>query len=154
MRRIYIIIALFLFSSIGQAKDLGPDFSFASLDGKTIDFKSLAGAPLVMAVGAVWCPECRAEAPHMQKAYETYREKGVIFIGVFGNSNEEEIKEFIEDYKLTFPVGKDDGIVEAFGVRAIPQTFFFDRNGKCIKRIIGSASFREISKYVEKILEK
>lgn len=90
----------------------------------------------------------------MQKAYETYREKGVIFIGVFGNSNEEEIKEFIEDYKLTFPVGKDDGIVEAFGVRAIPQTFFFDRNGKCIKRIIGSASFREISKYVEKILEK
>lgn len=154
MRKLHIIIALFMLASVGQARDLDHDFSFVSLDGRTIDFKSLAGAPLVMIVGAAWCPQCRAEAPHIQKAYEAYQGKGVVFIGVFGNSKDEEIKEFIENYKLAFPVGKDIGIVKAFGVRAIPQTFFFDRNGRCIRRIIGAASYEEISEYVEKMIEK
>ncbi len=149
-----VLAVFFVFCSFAQAKDLAPDFTFESLDGKIIDFKSLDSAPLVMAVGAAWCPECRAEAPEMQKAYEAYKDRGVVFIWVFGNSKDEDIKEFIEDYKLTFPVGKDNGIVDAFGVRAIPQTFFFSREGKCIRRIIGSATLREISKYVEMLLKE
>lgn len=152
MKRAVIILAFLVAVPAAHAKDLGPDFTFQSLDGKVIDFKSINGAPVVMAVGAAWCPECRAEAPEMQKAYEAYKDKGIIFIGVFGNSREEEIREFIEDYRLTFPVGSDNGIVEAFGVRAIPQTFFFSKDGKCIKRIIGTASYKEISRYVEQLL--
>ena len=44
-------------------------------------------------------------------------------------------------------------IADAFGVRVIPQTLFFAKDGKFVKRIMGGASYREISKTLEKILE-
>jgi peroxiredoxin len=140
-------------TAFAAGKDLPPDFTFTSLDGKMLDYAALKGSPVVMAVGAAWCPECRAEAPEMEKAFLAYKDKGVVFFGVFGNSSDDEIRDFVETYRLTFPVGRDSGIVEAFGVRVIPQTFIFAKDGTCVKRIMGTASYKEIVRYIEKSLE-
>lgn len=159
MRSFSILLLLFFAAlpcsgtAFAAGKDLPPDFLFTSLDGKTFDYAALKGSPVVMAVGAAWCPECRAEAPEMQKAFLAFKDRGVVFFGVFGSSSDDEIRDFAETYKLTFPVGKDGGIVEAFGVRAIPQTFIFAKDGTCLKRIVGTASYKEIARYIEKSLE-
>jgi peroxiredoxin len=148
------VVTLAFFWSDAPPKDLPGDFTFAAIDGTTIDARSLKGAPVVMVVGASWCPECRKEAREFEKAYRAYKDKGVVFIGVLGNSSDDQIKDFVQTYKLTFPVGKDNGIADAFGVRLIPQTFFFSRDGKFIKKIVGDASYKEISLQIEKILVK
>jgi thiol-disulfide isomerase/thioredoxin len=137
-----------------RAKDLPEDFAFVTIDGTTIDFKTVKGQPLVINIGASWCPECRNEAPAFQRAYLSYKDKGVFFIAVLGGSTDNDIKDFVQTYKLTFPVGKDNGLANAFGVRVVPQTFFFSRDGKLVKKIIGEAGYKELCTYIETILVK
>ncbi len=148
------LCALALCSSRVRAKDLPEDFAFVSIDGTTIDSKTVKGLPLVINIGASWCPECRNEAPAFQRAYLLYKDKGVFFIAVLGGSTDNDIKDFAQTYKLTFPVGKDNGLANAFGVRVVPQTFFFSRDGKLVKKIIGEAGYKELCTYIEKILVK
>ena len=81
-----------------------------------------------------------------------YKDRGVFFFAVFGGSSEKDIREFAESHKITYPVGKDNGIVDAFGIRVIPQTFFFAKEGKFVKRIRGCAMHHEFSKTLDKIL--
>ena len=92
--------------------------------------------------------------PEVQKAYLEYRDKGVQFLCVLGGSKDDEIKEFREDHKVTFPLAKDNGIAEFLEVRAIPQTFFFSKGGKFEKRIMGPATYRELTANIEKIMDK
>jgi thiol-disulfide isomerase/thioredoxin len=105
-------------------------------------------------IGACWCPECRQEAPEVQKAYLEYKDKGVAFLYVLAVSKDEEIREFVETYKITYPVAKDNGVVGILGVRAIPQTFFFSKGGKFEKRIMGVATHKELTRNIEKIMAK
>lgn len=138
----------------GQAKDFPDNLTFTTLEGKTLDSATLKGAPLVLVIGACWCPECRQEAPEVQKAYLEYKDKGAAFLYVLAVSTDEESKDFVETYKITYPVAKDNGIVDALGVRAIPQTFFFSKGGKLEKRIIGCATHKELTSNIGKIIAK
>jgi thiol-disulfide isomerase/thioredoxin len=158
MKQLFFIL-VFAFSlavsaHAGQSRDFPDNLTFTTMDGKTVGSAALRGAPLVLVIGACWCPECRQEAPEVQKAYLEYADKGVAFLYVLAVSKDEEIKEFVETYKITYPVAKDNGIVEILGVRAIPQTFFFSKGGKFEKRIMGVATLKELTKNIEKIMAK
>lgn len=59
----------------------------------------------------------------------------------------------METYKITFPVGRENGIAEKLGVRGIPVTVFLDRNGKIAKRHIGVINYAELSSNIEAILK-
>ncbi len=158
MKRLFFIcgciISLALFVHAGQAKDFPDNLTFTTMDGKTVDSAALKGAPLVLVIGACRCPECRQEASEVQKAYLEYKDKGVAFLYVLAGSTDEEIKDFVETYKITYPVAKDNGIVDTLGVRAIPQTFFFSKGGKFEKRIFGCATHKELTSNIEKIIAK
>lgn len=138
----------------GQSRDFPDNLTFTTMDGKTVASAALRGAPLVLVIGACWCPECRQEAPEVQRAYLEYEAKGVAFLYVLAVSKDEEIRDFVETYKITYPVAKDNGIVELLGVRAIPQTFFFSKGGKFEKRIMGAATLKELTSNIEKIMAK
>ena len=81
-----------------------------------------------------------------------YSGKGVKFIGVFVLSSDNDIRKFVETYRITFPVGRENGIAEKLGVRGIPVTVFLDKNGRVAKRIIGVINYVELSSNVKAIL--
>ena len=148
------IVLLVVSAHAGQAKDFPDNLTFTTVDGKTLDSAALKGAPLVLVIGACWCPECRQEAPEVQKAYLEYKDKGVAFLFVLAASKDEEIRDFVKTHKITYPVAKDNGLVDALGVRTIPQTFFYSEGGKFSKRIFGCATHRELTSNIEKIMAK
>ena len=67
-------------------------------------------------------------------------------------SKDEDIKQFVETYKMTFPVGRDKEIAKMFGVRGLPTTVFIDKNGR-IKRHIGIISAEDLNSGIEAILK-
>jgi thiol-disulfide isomerase/thioredoxin len=145
-----LIICLLIVSLIGSAyagrtKDFPDNLTFTMLDGKTVDSAVLKSTLLVLILSASWCPECKRQAPEVQKAYLEYKDKGVQFLCVLGGSRDDDIKEFLATYKVTFPLAKDNGIIEFLDVRAIPQTFFFSKGGKFEKMIIGPVTYRELT---------
>ena len=88
----------------------------------------------------------------MEKAYQSFKDKGVLFLGVFVTSNDKEIREFAETFHQTFPVGKDTGTAEALNVKAIPVTLFIGRNGRIVERHRDTIDFDELVTGIEKLL--
>ena len=92
------------------------------------------------------------EAPALEKAYQSFKDKGVLFLGVFVQSDDKEIREFAETYHQTFPVGKDTGTAEALDVKAIPVTLFIDKNGVIVKRHRNTIDYEELVTGIEMLL--
>lgn len=147
-----LLAAAVSLSHAGQGKELPDNLVVTTTDGVIVDSAAMKSAPLVLTVGAAWCPECRQEAPEVQKAYLLYKDKSVRFLCVLGNSRDEDIAEFRETYKITYPVAKDNGLADALGVRVIPQTFFYAKGGVFSKRIMGVATYKELTANIEAIL--
>ena len=49
----FTFLLIFLALSV-SAEDMVKDFTFKTIDGETISYRSLRGAPIVMNVGAHW----------------------------------------------------------------------------------------------------
>jgi peroxiredoxin len=92
------------------------------------------------------------------KVYEKYKDKGFVLLSVNVLWDKEaEAKQFVKEYGLTFPVGRDGSarISTAYKVDATPASFFIDRKGVLVERVTGEFQFDaegEFSRRVEKLL--
>jgi cytochrome c biogenesis protein CcmG, thiol:disulfide interchange protein DsbE len=110
-----------------------PDFELLSPQGDVIRLSDLRGQPVILNLWASWCPPCKAEMPALQNVQQGYLDAGLVVLGVnmtYQDSAESAIQ-FLEDEGLTFPIAMDiDGSVgRRYQMRALPTTFFIDRNG-------------------------
>ncbi len=92
--------------------------------------------------------------------YDKYRDKGLAFLSVnVVWDNEGPAKDFVEKYRLPFPVGRDSdaAIGTLYGVDATPATFYIGRDGKLVERVQGAAETpeaikTELQQRIEKLL--
>ena len=86
--------------------------------------------------------------------YQKYRSKGVAFLSInVVWDKDKPAKEFIEEYKLSFPVGRDaDGkIGDLYGVEAVPTTLLIGKDGRVVDRVEGAPEeLEEIEASLEK----
>jgi len=68
-------------------------------------------------------------------------------------SKDRDIKQFVEKFKITFPVGRDDGIAEMFGIRGVPVTLFLGKNGRLAEKHPGEITAAELRQSIEKLLQ-
>jgi cytochrome c biogenesis protein CcmG, thiol:disulfide interchange protein DsbE len=109
----------------------GPDFSLALLGtSKTLSSDELKGHPVVLNFWASWCVPCREEAPALQSAWEMYANRGVRIVGVNLQDSEQDAKDFVKEFGLTYPIVRDPNLSlwTKLGVTGLPETFFLDRN--------------------------
>ena len=92
------------------------------------------------------------EAPALEKAYQSFKGKGVLFLGVFVTNKDKDIREFAETYHQTFPVGKDTDVAKALDVKAIPETLFIGRDGQVVQRHRDIINYEELVTGIEKLL--
>jgi thioredoxin-like negative regulator of GroEL len=59
-------------------------------------------------------------------------------------SKDDEIKKFVEIYKMTFPVGRENVIAGILSVRGIPVTVFVAKDGRIVKRHVGAITSEEL----------
>jgi thioredoxin-related protein len=59
----------------------------------------------------------------------------------------------VETYKITFPVGRENGIAETLGVRGIPVTVFIDKKGRIVKRHVGTITYADLDANIKTILK-
>ena len=92
---------------------------------------------------ATWCAPCRASMPRVQKLYTEYKSNGVELFSVDTDDaspdREPQVREFLLQNGLTFPVVLDDGSAErAFSVASLPTLLLLDREGKVAWSHIGA----------------
>src|SRR5205823_7642797 len=99
---------------------LAPSLALPLVDGS--GKASIAkGRVTVVDFWATWCAPCRSSMPRVQSVWKEYRPKGVDLFSVDtddpGASREAEVREFLLQNGLEFPVVLDDGsATSAFAV--------------------------------------
>ena len=117
-----------------------PGFELPLLDGSGVLTDSdLRGKLVVINFWASWCIPCREEAPLLEKAWKSYRDEGVIFLGVNIKDAESDAKSFVKDFGITYPTVRDldQTLTNAFGVKGLPETFFVDHRWTFIGAVSG-----------------
>ena len=136
-----------------------PDFELADSDGNLHRLTVLRGHALLVNFWASWCTPCRAEMPAMQRVYTRYKDQGFIILAVntTNQDNRSEALAFAGRLGLEFPLLFDErgDVFAAYGVRALPTSFFIDPQGVIQQVVIGGPmSEALISVHTRQILEQ
>jgi cytochrome c biogenesis protein CcmG/thiol:disulfide interchange protein DsbE len=130
-------------------------FALTSFEGAPMELAPLRGKVVVLNFWASWCyPACYEEAPVLEQGWRTYRERGVVVLGVDIQDKDEAGRKFIRDFGLTFPNAPDrTGKVSVdYGVYGVPETFFIDRQGAIRVKHVSAVTERVFRETVEALL--
>ncbi|GAG71093.1 unnamed protein product [marine sediment metagenome] len=143
------IISLFILTG---CKSSYGDFKLMDLDGNEMSLSDFNGKIVVLNFWATWCSPCRVEIPYFIEVYNKYKDKGVQFIGV-SNEDASTLRSFAEDYNINYPILIDNaGVIEEWGIRAIPTTFILNKDGKVIFKNIGMMTREQLENNIEDTL--
>ncbi len=124
-----------------------PTFVLTLFDGKRISLQDLRGKVVFLNFWASWCPPCRAEAKDLEAGWQRFKDQGIVFVGVNIQDKEPAAMEFISEFGITFPNGRDASgrMAVDYGVWGIPETFFIDAEGRVTYKHVGSLGWPIIS---------
>ncbi len=97
-----------------------------------VDLRALRGHPVLLNFWSESCPPCRVEMPYLERTYAQYGAHGAFaLLGIDQADPKEDIAPFGKVFQITYPLLFDKGgaVNAAYGVTAIPTTYFIDSTG-------------------------
>ena len=130
MRKAHLIAltATWLLALPLQAEQPGP-----------FDPQEYAGEVVVLDFWASWCVPCRRSFPWLNTMHETYKDDGLVIIGVNLDEEREAAETFLEEFPAKFRIYFDESkeLAHQFDVVAMPSSYVLGRDGEIVKRHYG-----------------
>ena len=128
-----------------------PDISSRTLSGAT--FTLSKSTATVINVWASWCAPCRAEAPVLEDF--AAKNPAIQFVGILTRDNNSAAQDFVDRFKVTYPIATDDSVLTKFRGSlipdAIPTTIVIDAQGRVAARISGEVTVDILQKVLESV---
>src|SRR5271169_5138525 len=132
-----------------------PDFELATLDGRRVKLSDFRGQAVLLNFWATWCPPCKIEMPWFVDMQKEYGKDGLVVLGVAMDDTESaKIAEFTHELGVNYPVllGTEKVSDDYGDVRSLPTTFYIDRNGMIVDKVVGLLGRDEVESDVKKAL--
>ena len=124
------------------------NLTFQDAKNKQIDLKDYQGNLIILNFWATWCAPCKEEMPSLDRLQKNENLNNLkIFPINVGQENFEKSSSFFYDLKIkNLDLYFDSPITLAkkFGLRGIPTTILFNKNGLEFARIVGSINFESV----------
>jgi len=129
----------------------GMTHSFTQLEGSQVSLGDYKGKVLMVNFWATWCPPCIHEMPAFNRLQQTFSDEPFQIIAINAGEAQETVVEFLDAFEtqLIFPVWLDPewkGFGE-FGLRGLPTTLIFDKDGNLIERVVGEKEWDQPEVY-------
>lgn len=155
-----LVLALLLTACAPEAPrlntgDPAPGFELQHLDGHALSFPSdLAGRVVAIRFWADWCPFCEGEMRSIEPVFLEYRDQGLTVLALNVRQDRATASNFVETLGISYDVllDEDGAVARSYGVSALPTTFFVDRGGKMVTRILGESTPSVFEKVVRDML--
>jgi peroxiredoxin len=131
-------------------------FNGTDLEGKTFSLASHKGKPVIVRFFLINCPYCKADTPIFNTFYDKYRQKGLEIVYINNNgANTEEVKTFVRELKINFPVIYDpEGkIAKQYNVKVQPLTMVLSPEHKLLAALLGGVSEAELNELLSKYIQ-
>jgi thiol-disulfide isomerase/thioredoxin len=127
-----------------------PAFSLPLLgddSGQQVALSKYRGQPLIVNFFASWCEPCKTETPLLAKFYRGEQGK-VALVGMDENDSVGNATAFTRADGVSYPVGWDPhfAVGTAYGVIALPQTFFLNAKHQIVDRVFGKVTLASLHK--------
>ena len=112
--------------------DAFPDLKQFTLEGTVPDTK---GKVIIVDFWASWCGPCKRAMPVLRELHQTYKEKGVVIIGVSLDESKSDMDAYLKKNPMPFSILRDPKgkLGEKAGVEGIPSTFIIGPDGKVLE---------------------
>jgi len=119
--------------------EIMPPYSAKLLDGKSFDVSAEKGNVVLLNVWATYCGPCRVEIPELQALHNKYNARGFKVVGVSVDDGHAEVKKFVAENKITYPIGIDSDLRIAGVLRTtvLPTSVLIGSDGRIVWRKIG-----------------
>lgn len=175
MRRLLIVLIFFVIFllwnapvAIAQFSEAGveklrvsinaPDLTLKELGGGKISLKEQRGKIILLNFFATWCPDCRRESPSFAKLHEEFKNTDLVLLKVATKEKEQDIIKYKNEFKISSPILIDDdgASANAYGMWNTPNTFFINREGKIVGRVVKEMDWtaKNMRKLIHYLLEE
>jgi len=141
---------------VGDVRNVpAPDFELSALDGRKVKLSDFRGQAVLLNFWATWCPPCKIEMPWFADLQKQYGKDGLVVLGVaMDDTDSAKIAEFAHEAGVNYPIllGTDRVSDDYGDVRSLPTTFYIDRKGIIVAKVVGLLDREEIEDDARKAL--
>lgn len=123
----------------------------------TLSLADLKGKGVVLNFWASWCQPCEQEAKDLETAWQQYKDKGIVFVGVDYLDQEPSALRYLQKFNISYPNGTDlaGQASKRYTIRGVPETFFIDPQGKIVGcRQVGPIDQAGLAERIAQIMPK
>lgn len=140
------------------------------IDQQPTKLADLRGKVVLLDFWATWCAPCRVTLPRLQKLHDTYKDQGLVILGLttfYGHAEGKPLTRpqelaYLRDFKKRFSlrygfaVSDEENNDRNYMVSSIPTTFLIDRRGVVRFISIGSSDLEAaaLQKMIKKLIEE
>lgn len=134
-----------------------PQFALVDLKGQVHQLQDYKGQALVLNFWGSFCPPCVTETPEFQRQYTKWTEAGekLAIVGINLGEDQLTVSNFKQEYGLTYDIllDKDRKLMEHYGVKSFPTTFFVYPDGTIMDVFVGGMTQQQIDERITKLLK-